>query len=111
MTILRPKNPTNIIFSYLNLNSVWNKFKNMCSLIAENVDIWIVAKTKLDSSFPTTQFVIPGFHHPIRLDINRRSGGLLVYVKGPIPARVLTGFSTPADTQIIIFEINLRKEK
>ena len=111
MTILRPKNPTNIIFSYLNVNSVWNKFKNMCSLIAENVDIWIVAKTKLDSSFPTTQFVIPGFHHPIRLDINRRSGGLLVYVKGPILPRVLTGFSTPADTQIIIFEINLRKEK
>ena len=83
----------------------------MSSLISENVDILIVAETKLDSSFPTTQFVIPGFHHPFRLDINRRSGGLLVYVKGSIPARVLTSFSTPADTQIIVFEINLRKEK
>ena len=83
----------------------------MSSLISENVDISIVAETKLDSSFPTTQFVIPGFHHPFRLDINRRSGGLLVYVKGSIPARVLTSFSTPADTQTIVFEINLRKEK
>ena len=36
---------------------------------------------------------------------------MLVYVKGSISARVLTSFSTPADTQIIVFEINLRKEK
>ena len=83
----------------------------MSSLISENADISIVAETKLDSSFPTTQFVIQGFYNPLRLDINRRSGGLLVYVKGSIPARVLTSFSTPADTQIIVFEINLRKEK
>ena len=71
----------------------------------------IVAETKLDSSFPMTQFVIPGLHHPFELDINRRSGGLLVYVKGSIPARVLTSCSTPADIQIIVFEINLEKEK
>ena len=107
----RLKNPKNIIFSNLNINSVRNKFQNMSSLISENGDILIVAETKLDSFFPTTQFAIPGFHHPFRLDINRRSGGLLVYVKGSIPARVLTSFSTPADIQIIVSEINLRKEK
>ena len=111
MKKLRLKNPKNIIFSYLNINSVRNKFQNMSSLISENVDILIVAETKLDSSFPKTQFVIPGFHHPFRLDVNRRRGGLLVYVKGSITARVLTSFSTPADTQTIVFEINLRKEK
>ena len=70
----------------------------MSSLISENVDILIVAETKLDSSFPTAQFLIPGFHHPFWLDLNKQSGGLLVYVKGSIPARVLTHFSTPADT-------------
>ena len=83
----------------------------MSSLISENVDILIVTETKLNSSFPTAQFLIPGFYHPLRLDINRRSGRLLVYVKGSISARVLTSFSTPADTQIIVFEINLRKEQ
>ena len=40
-----------------------------------------------------------------------QSGGLPVYVKESVPARVLTSFSTPIDTQIIVFEINLRKEK
>ena len=111
MKNLRLKNPKNIIFSYLNINSVRNKFKNMSSLISENVEILIVAETKLDSSFPTAQFLIPGFHQPFQLGINRQSCSLLVYVKGSIPARVLTSFSTPADTQIIVFEINLRKEK
>ena len=74
----------------------------MSSLISEDIDILIMAETKLDSSFPTAQFLIPAFHHPFRLDINakyiRRNVGLLVYVKGSISARVLTSFSTPADT-------------
>ena len=83
----------------------------MSSLISENVDILTEAETELDSSFPTTQFLIAGFHHPFRPDINRRSDGFLVYVKVSIPARVLTSFITPADTQIIVFKINLRKEK
>ena len=82
----------------------------MSSLISKNVDILIVAETKLDLSFPIVHFLILGFHYPFRLDINRRSGGLPVYVKGSVPARLLTSFNTPADTQIIVFEINLRKE-
>ena len=53
MKSLRLKNPKNITFSYLNINSVRNKFKNMSGLIPENADILIVAETKLDYSFPT----------------------------------------------------------
>ena len=110
MKNLSLKNPKNIIFSYLNINSIWNKFKNMFSLFSENIDIFIVTETKLDSSFPTAQFLIPSLHHPFRLDINRPSGGLLIYVKGSIPVRVLTKFSTPASTQTIVFKINQKKE-
>ena len=111
MKKLRLKNPKTIISSYLNKNSVRKKFKKMSSLISVNIDILIVAEAKLDSSFPSKQLVIPGFHHPFRLDINRRRGGLLVYIKVSITTRVLTNFSTPADTQIIVFKINLGKEK
>ena len=46
----------------------------MSSLVSEDVDI----VTNIDPSFPTTQFSVQGFHHPFRLDINKRSGGLLV---------------------------------
>ena len=111
MKKLHLKSPETIISSSLNKNSVRKKFKKMSSLISVNIDILIVVETKLDSSFPSKQLVIPDFHHPFRLDINRRSGGLLVYIKVSITTRVLTNFSTPAATQIIVFKINLRKEK
>ena len=98
MKNLRLKNPKNMIFLYLNINSVPKKFTNISSSISKNVDILIKAEAKLDSSFPTAQFLTPSFHHLFRLDINRRSGGLLVYVKSSIPARTLSSFSTTADT-------------
>ena len=93
MKNLRLKNPINIFFSCLNINSVRNKFKNMSSLISENIEILIKAETKLDSSFPTKQFLIPGFHHPFELDINRRSGGI---VSGRIISRKRISLSVGA---------------
>ena len=38
----------------------------------------VIAETKLDDSFPTSQFVIPGFKKPYRLDVSVKAGGLLV---------------------------------
>ena len=83
----------------------------MFSLVSENIGILILAEAKINSSFQKAQFLIPGFCHPFPLDKNNRSGGFLVYVKESVPARVLTSFSTHADTQIIVFEIDLRKRK
>ena len=73
-------NPKNIIFSYININSIGNKFENLCEIIENNVDVLSIAETKFDSSFPNGQLVLPGFHKPWRLDMNNRSCGLLVYI-------------------------------
>ena len=73
-------NPKNIIFSYININSIGNKFENLCEIIENNVDVLSIAETKFDSSFPNAQLVLPGFHKPLRLDMNNRSCGLLVYI-------------------------------
>ena len=56
-------------FSYLNINSIRNKFDNLKLIIDEHVDILCVAETKIDNSFPTAQFSWPGYHKPHRLDI------------------------------------------
>ena len=104
---LRSKNPKNIIFSYININSIRNKFENLCDM----VDVLSIAVTKLDSSFPNAQFLLPAFQEPLRLDINHRSGGLFVYIKASLPSKILSKFKLPIDIQIIPFEINLRKEK
>ena len=73
---VRLQNPKNIIFSYININSVRNKFGSLCSLISSHDDIFSIVETKLDYSFPNAQFLIPNFHQPFRLDINRNSGEL-----------------------------------
>ena len=76
---LRLKNTGNIIFSYLNINSTRNKFENLSELVTGNVEILCIAETKLDPSLPNSQFLMPGFHEPLRMDVSSRRAGLLVY--------------------------------
>ena len=80
-------------------------------MVGNNVDVLSTTETKLDSSFLKAQFLLPAFQGPLRLDINHRSGGLLVYIKASLPSKILSKFKLPVDIQIIPFEINLRKEK
>ena len=108
---LRRKNPQNIIVSYLNINSIRNKFENLCEILNDTVDVFTVAETKLDDSFPTDQFLIDGFRKPFRLNISDSSGGLLTYVRSDIPARELDKFKFDTGIQIIPIQINLRKQK
>ena len=105
------KNLKKIIFPYININSNRNKFDNLCDLISKNVDILSVAETKLDPSFSNSQFLIPGFHEPIRLDITSKRGGRLVYIKSSLPSRIMFNFKLPKNIEIIPFELNLRREK
>ena len=58
-----------------------------------------------------SQFLIPGFHKPLRMDVSSRRGGLLVYIKSSLPSKMLTKFKLPNNIQIIPFELNLRKDK
>ena len=107
---VRLQNPKNI-FSYININSIRNKFGSLCSLIPSHFDILPIAETKLDYSFPNAQFLLLNFHQPFRLDISWNSGGLLVFVRSSIPARIVFNSRLPPDIQAIPFEINIRKEK
>ena len=107
----RSKYSKNIIFSYLNTNSIRNKFDSVRAAIVNYVDIFIAAETKINESFPTAQFAIDGFHKPLRLDATDKSGGLLVYVRSYLPLRQLTKHEISSDIQALVFEINLRKEK
>ena len=107
---LRSKNVGNIIFSYLNINSRRNKFENLRELVAGNVDILCIAEIKLDPSFPNSQFLIPGFHKPLRMGVSSRRGGILVHINSS-KSKMLTKFKLPNNIQIIPFELNLRKDK
>ena len=95
----------------MNINSLRNKFHNLFDMIDQNIDIVCLAETKLDDSFPSSNFLIPGYSSPYRLDINSRSGGLLTYIKETIPSKLLENLIIPKGLQILPIEINLRKSK
>ena len=82
----------------------------LSNLIKGNIDIFLVSETKIDDSFPTSQFLIPGFSPPLRLDRNSYGGGLLLYVRDEIPAKLLI-CDIAADIECIPVEINLLKKK
>ena len=111
LNTLRNGNPSNINFCYLNVNSVRNKFSDLQDVINRNVDIVLIAETKIDASFSSAQFVLDGYHLPYCLDVTEQKGGILVYVKSSIPSHRLTCGNLCDSIQPIHFEINLRKKK
>ena len=95
----------------MNINSVRNKFSFLCSEISQNLDILLLSETKLDSSFPTGQFLMNGFRKPYRLDRCSNGGGLLLFIREDIPSHELTEYKIPDKIECVFVEINIRKKK
>ena len=103
----KAKNP---ILSFLNINSLRNKIDNLFSLLGNLIDVLVIAETKLDSSFTNAFLRRQNFKIPFRLDVNGRSGGILVYIREGIPSRFLKS-RLKEGIQIIVFEIRLGTNK
>ena len=73
LRLKRSKYSKNIIYSYLNINSIRNIFDSVRAALVNYVDIFIAAEIKINESFPTTQFVIDGFHKRLRLDVKDKN--------------------------------------
>ena len=57
MRINRLKYPTNPLIGYLNINSLRNKIINVWGVVRKlSLDYFVIGETKLDESFPSTQF-------------------------------------------------------
>ena len=108
LTNLRFKNVNRLIYVQLNINSIRNKFDSLINIINNNIDILMISETKLDPSFPTGQFHIHGFSEPYRFDRNSNGGGILLYIREVIPAKLI---STKMKIEGFFVEINLRKKR
>ena len=106
---LRIKNWKKIIIGHLNINSIKSKINLLADLIKGNVDVMVISETKLDNSFPTSQFTITGYSPPYRLDRNKHGGGLLLYVRNDIPSKQIK-CSFSENIECIIIEINIWKK-
>ena len=85
-----------------------NKFDALTQQITGNVDILMLSGTKLHSSFPEGQFLIPGYSAPYRIDRTCHGGGLKFFVREDIPSKLLLTENAPIEGFYI--KINLRKK-
>ena len=108
---LRLKNVNKLVIGHLNINSLPNKFDQLKLIIGKNIDILVITETKIDSSFPSSQFMIEGFSVPYRFDRNRSGGGVIVYIRDDIPNKQLVKHKLPEDTEGVFVEVNLRNSK
>ena len=103
---LRNQNPHRIIIGHLNINSIRNKFESLVSFVSNNLDIFMVSATKIDDTFPESQFLIEGFSKPFRLDRTAKGGGILLYIREDIPCKYIKQF-----VRGVFVELNLRRKK
>ena len=107
---IRKSSKDKLVIGNLNINSLSNKFDQLKFLIQHKLDILVITETKLDNTFPLSQFQIEGFSQPYRYDRNRNGGGVLIYIREDIPSKILPRV-VQTDIEAIFIEINLRKSK
>ena len=98
-----------LTLAHLNINSIRNKFDSLADIIKDNIDVSLISKTEVDDTFPNGQFFLDGFGTPFRLDQNSYGGGIMLFIRNAIPAKVVS----TDDRSIASFcvELNFRKKK
>ena len=111
MSEIRIKNLNNIIIGHLHVNSLRNKFDSLTAIIKNYVDIIVLTETKLDDSYPTSQFKIERYSKPFRHDRNTDGGGILIYSREDISCRELSCHSFSEGIEGIFIELHFCKCK
>ena len=103
-------NHEKIIIGHLNINSIRYKIEFLKELIGNNIDILLVSETKLNETFPTSQFLMDKFQVHLRLDRNGNGGGLLLFYRDHTPYKKIKLDFNP-EIEVILIEINMKKRK
>ena len=69
-------------------------------------DTLIITKTKLDDTFPLSQFQMDGFSTPYRLDRNKNKDGIIIYIREDISIKMVT-----KHIEALFIELNYRQCK
>ena len=71
----------------------------------------MISETKIDDTFPESQFLIEGFSNPFRLDRTAKGGGILLYKREDIPCRCIKQTTLNNSFEGFFVELNLRSKK
>ena len=65
---MRLKHVNRLIFTNLNINSLWNKFEFSVELVKNKFDFLMISETTIKESLPLGKFKIDSYITPFRLD-------------------------------------------
>ena len=106
----REKNSSNALLMYLNINSIQNKFEDLTILNRSlKAQILVISETKIDHSYPNSQFKLQGYNM-FRKDRAKGGGGLLVYISTTIPSRKLTLSTTYKTLEAIAVDVKIGRQ-
>ena len=108
---IKLSNKNKIIRGHLNINSIRNKFEQLKVIFKDRIDILMISETKIDSTFPESQFFIEGYSKPYRLDRTKHGGGILIYIREDIASKNLKHYCFPNDIESMLLEIKFRNKK
>ena len=108
---IRRKSFNRPVIGHININFLEGKFDALKLFIEDKLDVLVVTETKIDDSYPTSQFGIKGFGTPFRHDRNKYGGGVLVYIREHLPCREIPIVNKPRDFEGIFIELTLRKKR
>ena len=106
---IRTKNPNRIVLAHLNINSLRNKFDLLIDQISGNAHVMVISETKLDNSFPESQFKTPRYSSTFRLDWDQNGGSIMDFVREDITAKFLSFEDKPIEALFI--ELSFEKKK
>ena len=86
-----------------------NNLDTLTDQVTQNVDVMVISEIKLNGSFPGSQFKIPGYSSSFHLDRDQNGGGIMVFVREDITAKLLSFEDKPIDAFYI--ELNFRENE
>ena len=107
---LRRQHPGNLVVSYININSVQNKFEELRLILDRGlIDCLFVAETKLNDSHTTARFQVANYHLYRKDNKHDNGGGLLCYIRSDIPSREEKFDTHPCENLTVIAQLNDKK--
>ena len=76
----------------------------------DKLGILLISDTKVNPSFPSSQFEIVGFSSTFQFDRNT-SGGIMLFVQREISSKLLSKYKPNGSFENIFLEIKLRSKK
>ena len=102
---------------HININSIRYKFEPIREILQENIlDVLAIQETKIDTSFPESQFAITRCKL-YRQDYKSNEGGLLMFIRNDIPQfrrHDIEKFSVDKENgriEILAVEVSINKER